>query len=132
MFFFSPNCFKFLFLFNRPNCFQIVVRALNETQTFFVCAETSDEARVRLHILIHLFISCHSPMPFLAPLIPPFYPPLPPNFSDMKNHVSLRKKQIEKQILFLFCESFVNRLLNWPFAICIGLRKKEKYPLSIP
>lgn len=32
-------------LFGRPNCFQIVVRALNETQTHFLCADTSDEAQ---------------------------------------------------------------------------------------
>eukprot|EP00111_Clytia_hemisphaerica_P003207 TCONS_00009136-protein len=32
-------------LFGRPNCFQIVVRALNETQTHFLCTETSDQAQ---------------------------------------------------------------------------------------
>ncbi|XP_065672568.1 ras GTPase-activating protein 1 isoform X3 [Hydra vulgaris] len=32
-------------LFGRPNCFQIVVRALNETQTHFLCAETSDSSQ---------------------------------------------------------------------------------------
>lgn len=32
-------------LFGRPNCFQIVVRALNETTTCYLCTDTNDEAR---------------------------------------------------------------------------------------
>ncbi|XP_057308310.1 ras GTPase-activating protein 1-like [Hydractinia symbiolongicarpus] len=38
-------------LFGRPNCFQIVVRALNEMQTYFLCAETSDSAQEWLDVV---------------------------------------------------------------------------------
>ena len=35
-----------VFFCSRPNCFQIVVRALNETTTCYLCTDTNDEARV--------------------------------------------------------------------------------------
>ena len=35
----------------RPNCFQVVVRAFNELRMFYLCADTQDLANVRLSLL---------------------------------------------------------------------------------
>jgi len=38
-------------LFGRANCIQVVVRALNETQTYFICAETTDASQEWFEII---------------------------------------------------------------------------------
>lgn len=32
--------------FGRPNCFQLVVRALNHVSVYYICADNSDQAQV--------------------------------------------------------------------------------------
>lgn len=44
--YFVTTCSLFL-LFARPNCFQVVVRAFNESRMFYLCADTQDLANVR-------------------------------------------------------------------------------------
>ena len=38
----------------RPNCFQVVVRAFNELRMFYLCADTQDLANVRLSLRVLL------------------------------------------------------------------------------
>ncbi len=39
-------------LFNRPNCFQIVVRAMNDVVVFYLNAETQELAQVIIFLIL--------------------------------------------------------------------------------
>lgn len=46
----------FFFFSSRPNCFQVVVRAFNESRMFYLCADTQDLANVRSLLICRKFI----------------------------------------------------------------------------
>lgn len=42
-----------LFVLHRPNCFQIVMRALNQLSMFYMCADDPDQALVSCHLEVY-------------------------------------------------------------------------------